>query len=221
MSRPGCRRPRVEWPDRHSANAHRGSGRALHVLLFGAGLFVRSLRRVEAQDLGFSTSRLLLATLDFRNAVAGPDRDRAYLAAAERLTSVRGVTGATVVEAMPFGNFNVPPISVPGRAEPPSVGGQLPYLYAATPTYLRLMGVTLRDGRLFTETDRRGSSLVVLVNETMARSLWPGQERARQVYSRGLRSRGRAIAARARHASVSRGSRRRPRLARPLHSRHW
>ena len=145
------------------------------VLLFGAGLFVRSLRRVEAQDLGFSTSHLLLATLDFRNALPGPERDRAYLAAAERLTSVRGVTGATVVQAMPFGNFNVPPISVPGRAEPPSVGGQLPYLYAATPTYLRLMGVTLREGRLFTETDRRGSSLVVLVNETMARSLWPGQ----------------------------------------------
>jgi putative ABC transport system permease protein len=37
------------------------------------------------------------------------------------------------------------------------------------------MGVTLREGRLFTDADRRGSPLVVLVNETMARSLWPGQ----------------------------------------------
>ena len=145
------------------------------VLLFGAGLFVRSLQRLEAQDLGFSTSRLVLVNLDFRDPVAGPERDRAYLGAAERLTAMRGVTGATVVLSMPFGNFNVPPISVPGRAEPPSVGGQLPYLYTATPTYLRLMGVTLRQGRLFTERDGRGSPLVVLVNETMARSLWPGQ----------------------------------------------
>ena len=145
------------------------------VLLFGAGLLVRSLQRLEAQDLGFSTSRLMLVTLDFRDAVRGVDSDRAYLSAAERLTTVRGVTGATVLQAMPFGNFNVPPISVPGHPDPPNVGGQLPYLYAATPTYLRLMGVALREGRLFTEGDRRGSPLVVLVNETMARSLWPGQ----------------------------------------------
>ena len=145
------------------------------VLLFGAGLFVRSLQRLEAQDLGFSASHLLLVSLDFRDAIAGPERDRAYLGAAERLAAMRGVTGATVVMSMPFGNFNVPPISVPGRAEPPNVGGQLPYLYTATPTYLRLMGVTLREGRLFTDGDGRGSPLVVLVNETMARSLWPGQ----------------------------------------------
>ena len=145
------------------------------LLLFGAGLFVRSLQRLEAQDLGFSTSRLLLVTLDFRETIRGPEHDRAYLDAAARLATMRGVSAATVVQAMPFGNFNVPPISVPGRAEPPSVGGQLPYLYAATPTYLRLMGVTLREGRLFAEGDGRGSPLVVLVNETMARSLWPGQ----------------------------------------------
>ncbi len=144
-------------------------------LLFGAGLLVRSLRRLEAQDLGFSTSRLMLVTLDFRDAVRGADRDREYLAAAQRLTTLSGVTGATVLQAMPFGNFNVPPISVPGRGEPPNVGGQLPYLYAATPTFLRLMGVTLREGRLFSDGDGRGSPLVVLVNETMARSLWPGQ----------------------------------------------
>ncbi|HKN69317.1 MAG TPA: FtsX-like permease family protein, partial [Gemmatimonadaceae bacterium] len=145
------------------------------ILLFGAGLFVQSLQRVEAQDLGFSTSRLLLVNLQFREQLTGPERDRAYLGAAERLATMRGVTGATVVLSMPFGNFNVPPISVPGRAEPPSVGGQLPYLYTATPAFLRLMGVTLREGRLFNETDGRGSPLVVLVNETMARSLWPGQ----------------------------------------------
>jgi predicted permease len=145
------------------------------VLLFGAGLFVRSLHRVEAQDLGFSTSRLLLVNLEFREQLSGPERDRAYLGAAERLATMRGISGATVVLSMPFGNFNVPPISVPGRAEPPSVGGQLPYLYTATPTFLRLMGVTLREGRLFNEGDGRGSPFVVLVNETMARSLWPGQ----------------------------------------------
>ena len=145
------------------------------VLLFGAGLFVRSLHRLESQDLGFSTARLLLVTLDFHERLPGRERDRVYGDVAARLTSMPGVTGATVAQAMPFGNFNVPPISVPGRAEPPSVGGQLPSMYAATPEYLELMGVKLREGRLFTANDRRGSALVVLVNETMARSVWPGQ----------------------------------------------
>jgi len=145
------------------------------VLLFGAGLFVRSLQRLEAQDLGFSTARLLVVSFDFRDPTIGTERDRIYTETAQRLTSMPGVTGATIIQAMPFGNFNVPPISVPGLPQPPSVGGQMPYMYSATPAYLDLMGVSLREGRLFTERDRRGSPWVVLVNETFARSVWPGQ----------------------------------------------
>ena len=145
------------------------------ILLFGAGLFVRSLQQLEAQDLGFSTARLLLVTLDFRESLVGTERDRIYAELAQRLTKLPGVNGATIVQAMPFGNFNVPPISVPGRPEPPSVGGQMPYLYTATPAYLDLMGVSLRAGRLFNDRDGRGTPLVALVNEAFARAVWPGQ----------------------------------------------
>ena len=145
------------------------------ILLVGAGLFLRSLQRVQAQDLGFSTARLLFVTLDFRGSLAGPDRDAQHREAARRLTTLMGVTGATVVQATPFGNFHVPPISVPGRAEPPMVGRQLPYMYGATPEYLRMMDVQLRDGRLITERDARTAPLVVLVNETMAQRVWPGE----------------------------------------------
>ena len=145
------------------------------VLLIGAGLFVRSLHRVQAQDLGFSTSHLLFVTLDFRGALSGPDRDARHRDAARRLTTMTGVTGTTVVQATPFGNFHVPPISVPGMAEPPMVGQQMPYMYGATPAYLRMMDVRLREGRLITERDTRTAPLVVLVNETMARRVWPGE----------------------------------------------
>ncbi|HET9424006.1 MAG TPA: FtsX-like permease family protein, partial [Gemmatimonadaceae bacterium] len=65
------------------------------------------------------------------------------------------------------------PLNVPGHTGMPSLGGQPPFLYGATPEYLEMMGVTLRDGRLFHARDRRGSQLVVLVNESMARTLWP------------------------------------------------
>jgi predicted permease len=145
------------------------------VLLVGAGLFQRSLQRVQSQDLGFSTSRLLYVTLDFRVNIPGPQRDELHRDAARRLTTLPGVTGASIAQATPFGNFHVPPISVPGMPEPPMVGRQMPYLYASTPDYLRMMNVKLLEGRLLTDRDVRNSPFVVLINETFAKTVWPGQ----------------------------------------------
>jgi len=145
------------------------------VLLIGAGLFVRSLQRVESQDLGFSTARLLQVTLDFRVPMPGPEHDRALAEAAQRIVTLPGVTGVTVVQGMPFSSHNIPPIHVPGYAMPSPAAQQLPIMYAATPAYLDMMGVKLREGRLFTRGDTTGTPLVVLVNETMARTMWPGR----------------------------------------------
>ena len=144
------------------------------VLLIGAGLFVRSLERVESQDLGFSTARLIHVTLDFRAPAPGREQDRALAEAAQRIASVPGVTGVTVVQGMPFSSHNIPPIHVPGYTMPSPAAQQLPIMYAATPAYLDMMGVRLREGRLFTRGDTTGTPLVVLVNETMARTMWPG-----------------------------------------------
>jgi predicted permease len=145
------------------------------VLAVGAGLFLRSLQRVRAQDLGFSTADLLYVRLDPRVSMPGGEQDRLHRDAVERLTMVPGVVEATVADATPFGSFHVPPISVPGLDEAPNVGGQLPMMYGATPAYLRMMRVSLRDGRLFDERDGRTAPLVVLVNESMARTVWPGE----------------------------------------------
>jgi putative ABC transport system permease protein len=145
------------------------------LLLVGAGLFVRSLARVKGQELGFSTAHLLLVRLDFREQLGGAREDEVHRDLAERLRGMQGVSGATVVQATPFGNHTTPPVSVPGREEPPSAGQQIATMYAATPEYLRLMDVRLRQGRLFDAGDRAGSSLVVLVNETFAREAWPNE----------------------------------------------
>jgi predicted permease len=145
------------------------------ILLVGAGAFVRSLDRVSSQDLGFSTARLLLVELSFRTRPTGPERDQRYTDLAERVARLDGVSRASIVAAIPFGYHNIPPISVPGRAEPPSAGGQLPIMYPATPAYLDMIGVKLLQGRLITDADAHGSPPVALVNETMAREVWPGQ----------------------------------------------
>ena len=145
------------------------------VLLIGAGLFVQSLRRVQSQDLGFSTARLLHIDLDFQAAAPAIERDRAHEDAARRVATVPGVTSATVVQGMPFSSHNIPPMSIPGYDMPSPAAQQLPIMYGATPAYLDMMGVTLRAGRQFTARDTAGTALVVLVNETMARTVWPGQ----------------------------------------------
>ena len=145
------------------------------LLLIGAALFVRSLQRVQSQHLGFSTTRLLYGALEFRGYIAGAERDMAYTEAVQRVRTVPGVTAATVVQGIPFGPHAIPAISIPGFAKPPTVGGQIPILYAATPEYLKMMDVHLVSGRLISAADTRRSTLVAIVNETMARTVWPGQ----------------------------------------------
>jgi putative ABC transport system permease protein len=171
-----------------AGGGHGASGRVLYqhallavqvalsvLLLVGAGLFVRSLRRVQSQDLGFSTAHLLHVTLEFRSAAPAIERDRVHAEAVGRIASVAGVTGVSVVQGMPFSSHHIPPIHIPGYAMPSPAAVQLPIMYAATPEYLDMMGVTLREGRLFTRADTAGTPLVVLVNETMARTVWPDQ----------------------------------------------
>ena len=140
-------------------------------MLVGAALFVRSLERIQSQDLGLNTSNLLHVTLEFRGYVSGIDRDIAYVDAEEKVRRLPGVTGTTPAAGVPFGPHNIPPVSVPGLAWPPT--GQLPIMYAATPAYLDLLGVRLVAGRLFDAGDRYNAPLVVLVNETMAKTIWP------------------------------------------------
>ena len=147
------------------------------LLLVGAALFVRSLQRVQSQDLGFSTAKLVWITLDFRSHLPGSQRDLAYYDAVQRVRGVAGVGSATVIAGIPFGPHNIPPVNIPGMAKPfgPSSNVQIPIMYGATPEYLKMMDVTLVNGRLLTERDVRGTPQVLLVNETMARTVWPGQ----------------------------------------------
>lgn len=144
------------------------------VLLFGAGLFVRSLDRISSQDLGFTTRGVVFARLEFRANLGGADRDAAYHDAARRLRQLPGIRAATVVAAMPFGFHNVPPIDAPGRTAALQAG-QLPMMYGATPAYLDLLGVRVLEGRALTDADGRNTRLVVLVNRSMARTVWPGE----------------------------------------------
>ena len=143
------------------------------MLLAGVGMFGGSLYRLLSQDFGMEMSKVLL--INARMGPGGPERDaRMYLDALERIRQLPEVEMATVINTIPFTGFNVPPIAIPGRPEPPAVGRQLPFLVAATPEFFKILGIRVMEGRGLTEADDRGTP-VVLVNQSMARGVWPGE----------------------------------------------
>ena len=143
------------------------------MLLAGAGMFGGSLYRLLSQDFGMDMSNVLL--INSRMGPGSGSRDSAmYRDALERIRALPDVEMATVINNIPFTGFNVPPIAIPGRDAPPSVGRQLPFLVAATPEFIKILGIRVIEGRGLTGADDRGAP-VVLVNQTMAQSVWPGE----------------------------------------------
>jgi hypothetical protein len=116
---------------------------------------------------------VLLAGFE-RGPGAIPDQREIFASALERIRALPGVESATPIQSVPFGGRHVIPVGIPGRAEAPTVDGQLPFLNAATPEYFEILGIQIVEGRRFTAEDDRGGPVVV-VNETMARAVWPGE----------------------------------------------
>jgi predicted permease len=159
------------------------------VLLIGAGLFLRSLQRVNAVQLGMDPDRVLTVELRYpatprrpsesfsdrvaRQSIIERARHRALVDVARR---VPGVERAAVSVGVPFyGSFTVG-LWVPGRDSVPALPGGGPYVTAVGADYFATIGTPIREGRAFGARDREGSEAVVIVSETMARALWPGRE---------------------------------------------
>src|SRR5216117_111896 len=142
-------------------------------LIVGAGLFVRSLRNVAGQDFGFDPARTLLATMDLRAAGYRPvEINQLNLQMLARLQVLPGVEAAAATIGHPFGWATGCSVSVPGRDSIPQLKAGGPYCQRVTAGYFAAMGTPVH-GRAFTPADR--GSPVAIVNETMARLLWPGE----------------------------------------------
>ena len=143
------------------------------LLLAGAGMFARSLVTLMGQEFGMRTDGVLIVQFE-QGAERVPGQDEIFSRALERIRALPGVLGVTAIKALPFGPHIVQPMSVPGRSDPPAVGQQLPFLISATPELFDILGIQIVEGRRLTPADDRGAP-VVIVNETMARAVWPGE----------------------------------------------
>jgi putative ABC transport system permease protein len=149
------------------------------VLLVGAGLLLNSFYRLLRAEPGFDPRNLL--TMEYRlpkNRYAKGEQQWAFhREVVERVSRVPGVESAAVVRGLPFsGNGGSLTYVVPDRPAPPA--GQEPKALenAIDPNYLRTVGLPLLRGRDFTLQDGPDTQPVILVNRTMAETVWPGED---------------------------------------------
>lgn len=155
-------------------------------LLIGAGLFVRSLHRARTLPLGFDSERILVAAPEWATLgpeATAPERRAARARRAEvtrralvRLQQHPEIERAAIAVGSPFGNGFGLDLFIPGRDSLPKLPGGGPYVSAVTADYFGAVGTKLLRGRTFTAMEGAGTEPVVIISETMAKTLWPGED---------------------------------------------
>jgi putative ABC transport system permease protein len=151
------------------------------VLLVGAGLLIRSFLRVLDVDLGFRPERAGTLRID-----PGPqyktqeEQNGYYDEALRRVRNLPGIDAAGLTDALPLGRNRSWGASAKGKTYK---DGAYPsaFVRIVTDGYIKAMGMTLKAGRDLTPQDTKGKTSVIMVNETLARTLWPGQNPLGQI----------------------------------------
>ena len=144
-------------------------------LLIGASLFVLSLDHVKRYPLGYDDRNVLVVFANMRGqAIDSVGRLVLRRDLLARAQATPGVSSAAVVTSIPLMSTSSTRFYVPGID---SVGRLGRFTYqVTTPDYFRAFGTRIVRGRGFIDRDRDGSELVVIVSESMAKTLWPSRE---------------------------------------------
>ena len=146
-------------------------------LLVSGGLFVRSLDRARDVDLGFDPDGVFLATA--APGIQGYDavqRLAFYRSVRDRIAAQPGVEAAAWISLPPMGIIgDLDQVSPDVQPTDPSWRPPVAMRFDVTPEYFAAARVRLVDGRLFEARDDAAGTPVVIVNETLARQLWPQQ----------------------------------------------
>ncbi len=191
---PALQAARVDLNERLK-EAGRGAGSASHnrlrslmmvseialsfMLLVGAGLLIKSFMHLRDVSPGFNPANVLSVRVAIPSAKYGQGEPRTQILRQleERIESVPGVQSAGAILSLPLGGdtFNVGRSYIrEGRPATPEESANASYL-VATPNYFQTLNIPLLGGRRFTDQDTEQTTKVVVVNESMARKLWPGE----------------------------------------------
>jgi putative ABC transport system permease protein len=144
------------------------------VLLVGAGLFLRSFSALMATDAGFNGDRVLTASLTLPiNAYMTPGSIRNFQAGLlARASSLPGVRSAALVTDLPLEQYERRVFSPEGIA---TSGGATNLSWVYGP-YFQTLGIRLKSGRVFSDVETIAARGVVIINDRLARTHWPGQD---------------------------------------------
>jgi putative ABC transport system permease protein len=149
------------------------------VLLAGAGLLVRSFGKLLDVDAGFDPSRIVTMTVSLPGSRYGEPAQRIqfFQRLFDRLQVLPGVEAAGGTSVLPLvGLGSATSYEVVGQPNPPAGQDHVADVRVVARDYFKAMGISLMRGRLFDESDKGDVTNHVIINETMARKHWPGQD---------------------------------------------
>jgi len=151
------------------------------ILLSGAGVMIRSFRQLIAIGIGFSTAHLTGIDVDLPE-VRYPDgaaQSRFFRRLIERARAIPGVAAVSVVDRLPLHSVMFANFLIEGRPDPPKGSMPLSDRAQSSPEYFSTIGLPLRAGRFFTDTDlarnEQDKNGVVIVNESFAAKFFHGE----------------------------------------------
>ena len=151
------------------------------MLLVGAGLMTRSFTQLMRVSPGFEPRNLLAVQIYLPQTKykTGIDRTRFYMDAVHRVGSLPGVQSAAAVSALPMYPVGIDfalPFTVEGQAAPANGEEPRADIRMATPGYFETMKMALVRGRFIDARDRAGAPGAMVINETMARRYFSGED---------------------------------------------
>jgi len=153
------------------------------LLLVVAALLTRSFIAAQSTYAGFTVNKLAIVSTDTSTLNLKPDESqRFYQQALARVTAIPGVESAALATRVPLQlNANTWEIWVPGRHRPGEHGDTVEVSTVST-DYFKTMGVGIVEGRAFADADRPDTPRVAIVNETLARRVWPGESAIGKIF---------------------------------------
>ena len=146
------------------------------VLLVGAGLLLRSFLRVLDVDLGFEPSRAAAISVDYDDGGNAAKQAAIWQEVVRRTSAIPGVEVAGISDNLPMSRNRSWGIAVKGEQKANALDYVDVFVYIVSPGYLKAMGMRLMEGRDITWEDISSNRSVVIINQTVARRLWRGQD---------------------------------------------
>jgi predicted permease len=158
------------------------------VLLAGAALMIRSFENLVHLDPGFRADHVLVlrTPLQMQKYDTRARRSAFYDQVLEKVEHLPGVVAAGYTTWIPLTNEGgATGIAIEGYPEPTPGQRPIPNARVISRNYMAALNMRLVEGRFFDEHDGSGTPLVALVNQTMARNLWPGEDPVGKRFKKG------------------------------------